>query len=401
MSKSSVLFCLPIVALLLAVPAAAQTNLHEYHNGVDYFFGNGTIPSNTTTYTRSFGSATSMGNFSGANENAVHGLGVQQDGFQAWNGQAGLTPSIVQPIGFSLMQFRRGGNFSQNTGTVVASAAWATSLPCNAPWFWIVTFTWGTTFTQTSTLSGASQNFAFSMRGETNQTVGNQNYWTGSGNERNINTGGLSFIEDTVANVAGQLIGAQEWSHSYFQVDAFQRTNRDPSGATSGSFGFDTASVGTGGLHTRSANSIMNPGAPADAQAIRHVAAQQAGTGNEVVLSLLAAQPFGGGLTADASGTFTLPAGDGRTTNLVADPILTNLGLSLSTVLTTGGSLAPLTGDVGVSGVAQTIPLDLSLVNVAPALQPLCVSVQSISISISLFPPSFCLVFSSFAFYID
>ncbi|MEQ8765713.1 MAG: hypothetical protein RL885_17445 [Planctomycetota bacterium] len=375
------------IAIAFCVPAHAQTNQQAFSNGVDYFFGNTVVPpTNTTTFTRTTPAHDpNTGNRSGGVEGSIHPIGVQQDGFQGWNGQAGVTPSVAQPLGFSLMQFRRGGNFSQATGTVVASAAWATSLPCNAPWFWIVTFTWGTTYTQTSTVLGSNQKFSFSMRGETNQTIGNQNYWTGSGNERNLNSGGISFLEDTIANSAFQLIGAQEWSHSWFTVDATTQTNRDPSGSTSGSFGFDTGTVGTGGTIIRSSNSLLNPGAPADASAIRHEANQQLTGTSNTVLSLIAAGNLGGGLTENASGTFVLPAGDGRRTNLVSDPVLTGLGLSLSIVLTTGGGLGGLTGDVGLSGSAQTIPLDNAAVQVPPALQPLTVFTQAIGIQLPAF----------------
>lgn len=385
--KKFVLFGLALVAVaFVAAPTFAQTNQQSYINGVDYFFGNIIVPpTNATTYTRSFGSATSIGNQSGGAETSVHGIGVQQDGFQAWNGQAGVTPSAAQPLGFSVMQFRRGGNFSQATGTVLASASWTTSLPCNAPWFWIVTFTWGTTFTQTSTANGASQNFAFSMRGEANQSIGNQNYWTGSGNERNLNSGGISFIEDTIVNFAGQLVGAQEWSHSYFQVDGSSQTNRDPSAGTSGSFGFDSGTVGTGGTIVRSSTSALNPGAPADASAIRHEANQQLTGISNTVISLITAPALGGGLREDAQGTFTLPAGDGRKTNLVADALLTNLGLSLSIVLTTGGGLGGLTGDVGLSGSAQTLSLNNAAVAVPPALQPVTICTQAVGIQLPSF----------------
>ncbi|MEQ8763803.1 MAG: hypothetical protein RL885_07745, partial [Planctomycetota bacterium] len=214
---------------------------------------------------------------------------------------------------------------------------------------------------------------------------GNQNYWTGSGNERNLNSGGISFLEDTVANSAFQLIGAQEWSHSYFQVDGFTQTNRDPSAGTSGSFGFDTATVGTGGTIIRSSTSAINPGAPADGSAFRVVANQQlTGTSNSTI-TLIAATNLGGGLTENASGTFTLPAGDGRQTNLVSDPLLTGLGLSLSIITSTGGGLGGLTGDVGLSGQAQTIALDNALVAVPPALQPLGVVTQTIGIQLPSF----------------
>ncbi len=400
--RKFILFGLALVAVaFVAAPTFAQTNQQEWHNGVDYFFGNTVVPpSNVTTFTRAFGSGTSIGNQSGGVETVSHPIGVQQGGFQAWNGQAGSTPSILQPLGFSLMEFRNGplNTFSQADGSVAALSSWATSLPCNAPWFWIVTFTWGTNFTQTSSAAGAKENFTFSMRGETNQSVGNQNYWTGSGNERNLNTGGVSFLEDTSINLAFQLVGAQEWSHNLFQVDASSQANRDPSsGSTFSVFGFDTASVGTGGTLFRSNTTTINPGLPADGFAIAHEANHQLTGISNTVISLITAQNLGGGLAADATGTFTLPAGDGRVTNLIADPLLTNLGLSLSIVFTTGGSLAGFTGDVGLSGSAQTLPLDLAAANVPAGLQPLGVCTQAVGIQL----PSFSFLTSGDDFRVD
>jgi hypothetical protein len=397
--RKFVLFGLALVAVaFVAAPTFAQTNQQSYGNGVDYFFFNIIVPpTNATIFTRSVGSATSIGNQSGGAEVGVHGIGVQQDGFQAWNGQAGATPSALQPLGFSLLAFERGGNFAPGSGTLVAIASWSTSLPCNAPWFWIVTFTWGTTFTQTSTVNGSKQNFAFHASGEANQAVANQNYWTGSGNERNLNSGGVSFITDTIVNFAGQLVGAQEWSHSYFQVDASSQTNRDPSAGTSGSFGFDSGTVGTGGTIIRSSTSAINPGSPADASAIRHQSnAQITGTPNTVI-SLITAPALGGGLREAGNGSFTLPAGDGRQTNLVADALLTNLGLSLSIVLTTGGALGGLTGDVGLSGQAQTISLNHAAVAVPPALQPVQIDTQAVGIQL----PSFSFLTSSDSFSVN
>ncbi len=368
----------------------AQANQQEYNNGVDFFFANTFIPTAATTYTRSFGSATSIGNQSGGAETVAHPIGVQQSGFQAWSGQAGSTPSISQPLGFSLMEFRRGGTFSQADGTVIALASWATSLPCNAPWFWIVTFTWGTTFTQTSSAAGATQNFTMSMRGEIKQSSGNQNYWTGSGDERNLNTGGISFIEDTIVSLAAQLVGAQEWNHSYFQVDGSSQTNRDPSAGAGGTFGFDPVSVGTGGTILRSNTSTINPGKPADAVAIAHEANHQLTGISNTVISLVTNRNQGGGLTADATGTFSL---SGRVTNLVADPFLTWLALAppFSFFLTTGGTFSPPTGDVGLSGSAQTIPLDLGSVNIPTSLLPLSINTQAIGIQL----PSFSFITSA------
>ncbi|MEQ8764632.1 MAG: hypothetical protein RL885_11940 [Planctomycetota bacterium] len=389
-----------IVLLGLQALAISQTNPQAYHNGVEYFFSNaallGGTPTNFTTATKSFGSATSIGGQSGGAETSVHPIGVQQDGFRAWNGQAGVTPSALQPIGFSLLEFRRGGTYSLNNGTVVATASWSTSLPCNAPWFWIVTFTWGTTFTQTATTLGAKQNFTFSVRGETQQSIGNQNYFAGSGNERNLNQSGLSFIEDNSLGFALHLPGNVELGHEYFQVDASSQANRDPSGA-SGTFGFDTASVGTGGTIFRTASSPRNPGAPADLFAIEHQAFQQLTGRVNSVFSLIAAPALGGGLAENASGSFSLIGLPNRRTNIVADSLLTAFGLKLPAFFQTGGGLQGLTGDVGLSGVAQTIPLDLSKVSLPPGLQPLKVVHQAVGVEI----PFYSVITSADSFILD
>lgn len=387
-----------IAFLLLSAwtSASAQTNRQVYHNGIDYFFANAVLPpSDFSTITRAFGSATSIGNRSGGAENAVHALGVQQDGIEAWTAQATTTPSLAQPLGFSLLELRRGGTWMQRTGSVVATGSWMTSLPCGAPWSWVVTFTWGTPYTQTSTQSGSRQGFAFSLRGETNQALVNQNYFLGSGNERNLNSGGLSFFEDTSVNLAYQLAGRQEWSQGYFQIDALNETNRDPSGALSAA-GFDTASIGTGGTRLRAANTTINPGKPSDRVSYFLQAEQQrTGTSNTSIL-LIAARNLGGGLTADARGSFGL-AGDGRRTNLISDPLLTAIGLDLPLAFSTGGVLTPLTGDIGRSGIAQTIPQDLSAVSIPASLQPLRVNTQALGIQL----PAFSVISNGDHFVID
>ncbi len=386
-----------LIALLGAGhECAAQTNRHVFHNGVDYFFSSPVMPPGPqTTLTRCFGSATSIGNQSGGTENATHGLGIQQDGFEAWTAQATSTPSTATRLGFSLLEFRRGGTYVHGSGTTVASGSWYTSLPCGAPWAWIVSFAWGTTYTQTASVSGSQQGFAFSLRGEPNQTIGNQNYFLGSGNERNLNTGGISFFEDTSANLAFQVAANQEWSHGYFQLDAVNEANRDPSGALS-AFGFDTATVGTSGTHLRAASTLLNPGSPPDGVSFFLQAdQQQTGTSNSSIL-LLAARGLGGGLSADAQGSFLLPS-DGRKTNLVSDPVLTGLALNLSLMLSTGGSLAPLTGDIGLSGLATTLPLDLAVVTVPAALQPLRINSQAVAIQL----PSFSVISNADRFDID
>ncbi|MEQ8767654.1 MAG: hypothetical protein RL885_27375 [Planctomycetota bacterium] len=385
-----------LVVILLAGSLLGQTNRQSFHNGVDYFFKSSVLPpTNVSTLARSFGSATSIGNASGGTEVSVHPIGIQQDGFEAWTAQATLTPSLTLPIGFSMLEFRRGGTFQGGTGTLVASTSWMTSLPCGAPWTWIVTFAWGTTFTQTATTAGAKQNFVFRLRGETNQALSNQNYFLGSGDERNLNSGGLSFFEDTSANVAFQVAGNQEWSHGYFQVDALSEVNRDPSGV-GGPRGFDSATVGTGGTHLRSSSTVINPGNPADRVSFFVQACQQnTGTSNSTIL-LLSARNLGGGLQADATGSMVLPA-DGRKTNLVTDPVLTTLGLNLSAALSTGGGLGGLTGDIGLSGVAQTLALDLSAVSVPTPLQPLAVNTQLIGVQL----PSFSVISNADRFDID
>ncbi|MEQ8768356.1 MAG: hypothetical protein RL885_30915, partial [Planctomycetota bacterium] len=351
--------------MLLAATASGQTNQRLAHNGVDYFFSSPVLPpTNTTTITRTFGSISCMGNRSGGGEALVHGIGTQQEAVEVWNGQAGATPTVARPIGFSMLEFRRGGNFRQSTGTVVFQTSWLTSLPCTAPWFWVVTLTWGTTFTQTSTAFGATDKMHFSLRGELNQTLSNQNYFTGSGNERNLNSGGFSFLEDTIANAALQTTGAQEWSNSYYQVDAAIDSGRDPSGSSLGL----SLDFGTGGAWLRPNNTSVNPGVPPDAFAFQHESLQQLNGRPQTMITLITTPQLAGGFSASASGTFLLPANDGRVTNLVSDPVLTGLGLALSTLLTTGGNLSPFTGDTGLSGVANTIPLDLSAVTVPPPL---------------------------------
>ncbi len=362
---------------ILAMSLGAQTNSRPLHNGIEYFFQNTVVPpSNVTTITRSFGSVSNMANLSGASEGAIHPIGVQQDAFDAWSGQAGGAPSVARPLGFSLLEFRRGGTFLQATGTVVATTSWAASLPCAVPWIWLVTFTWGTTFTHTATASGSAQRFHFSVRGELNQSLGNQNYFTGSGNERNLNSGGISFLEDTSTNLAIQLVSNQEWSPSYYQVDALTEAGRDPSGMGLG-FGID---FGTGGRLHRSASTSINPGQPRDGLSFQHKALQQLNGRPQTMITLLTAPQLGGGFAPDGAGSFVLPANDLRTTNLIADPVLTNLGLSLATVLTTGGVLGGVTGDTGLSGVANTLQLDLTMVSVPPALMPFHAFGQSFAI---------------------
>lgn len=371
----------------VGAPTMAQTNFDGHHNGIEYFFFNPiTPPTNTTTVTRAYASASSIGNESGGAEGNVHQLGAQQDGFEAWNGQAGLGPGSGSfPLGFSLMGMRRGTSFAQANGTFVAAASWVTSLPCSAPWFWIVTFGWSTAFTQTAS-SGPAQTFYSHIRGETSQTIANQNYFTGSGNERNLNTGGISFIEDTGLGTAFQLIGRQEWSTGIYSADGKNVFGRDPSGTAAG-FGVD---YGTGGMTLRTASTATNPGNPKDAAKIRHRANQNL-LGIPVVMQSLLTSPTtpgpGGLTTSNPAGNLALPAFDGRTTNVTPDAILTGLGLGLAILTKTGGALGGLTGDVGLSGTAHTITTPLGGVGVPPALSPITVQAQAISITAGLFGP--------------
>lgn len=370
----------------LCQTSVAQTNPQPWHNGVEYFFFNPILPpTNATTITRCFGTLSSIGNVSGAVEGNVHPMGVQQDGFEAWNGQAGLgAGSGSFPLGFSLMAFRCGGTFSQGTGTFVAAASWLTSLPCSAPWFWIVTFGWGTAFTQTPSAGPATKNFYVHIRGEVKQTILNQNYFTGSGNERNLNTGGISFLEDTLLGTAFQLVGPQEWSPSYYQLDMAEKGGRDPSGAGAG-FGLDFGTGSCGPI--RDAATTKNPGQPKDAIAMRLIANQQLLGISVVTLTLISSPATGGGVSTNGAGGIVLPAGDGRSTNLIPDGVLFPLGLSLSILFKTGGALGGITGDVGLSGVATTISVDLSGVVVPAALRPIFVLGQAISITQGQFGP--------------
>jgi hypothetical protein len=374
-----------LAVAFVGVPAFAQTNPEPHHNGVEYFFFNPIVPpTNATTITRCFGSVSSIGALSGGSEGNTHPYGVQQDGFEAWNGQAGPGAGAGSfPLGFSLMAFRCGTSFAQSNGTFVAAASWVTSLPCSAPWFWIVTFGWGTAFTHTPTSGSMAtlKNFYVHIRGETSQTIANQNYFTGSGNERYLNTGGISFLEDTLLGTAFQLVGAQEWSPSYYTQDAHNTIGRDPSGGTAG-FGLD---FGTGGKQLRSGSTSINPGAPKDSAAIQHQANQNLNGIAMVMQTILTSPQTGGGLDGNGTGGIVLPAGDGRAMNLKPDAILTGLSLSLSIVMKTGGALGGITGDVGLSGTATTIPVNLSGVSGPPALQPIRVRAQAFSVQSGLF----------------
>lgn len=60
-----------VAALSVADPTFAQANQQQYNNGVVYFFANTFVPTSATTYTRSFGSATSIGNRSGGAPHSV------------------------------------------------------------------------------------------------------------------------------------------------------------------------------------------------------------------------------------------------------------------------------------------------------------------------------------------
>lgn len=321
-----VLFVVAVVATL-SVPAFAQNaNPYNYLNGVDYFFFNINVPpKNGDIAYRCFPSSCLYGSKSGGIEGGLaHNEAVQDEGFVLWNGQAGTLPGTSAPLGFSLMLFRTQQGTCVLQGAVPTcglsgGASWSTSLPCAAPWFWIITFTWTTPLTLPTCANPkpgvtAGGNLIVGVSGELNQTIANQNYYTGSGNERNLTAGGLSYFFDGTTSGVFQLVGAQEWSHRLFTADAVARTGRHPSATAPAPKVLD---FGTGGFTLRQAGSKYGAG---DAGKFRTYDSQDAGG---LILSLITCGFFGDFITPQGG----LPV-SGRAFDIVTDPC-TSISLSV------------------------------------------------------------------------
>lgn len=336
-----VLFVVAVVATL-TVPAFAQNaNPYNYLNGVDYFFFNINLPPKDGDIAyRCFPSSCLYGANSSVFETSLgapaHNQALQNEGFVLWNGQAGTLPGFSAPLGFSLILFRtqQGDCVLQTAPTCGASfgASWSTSLPCAAPWFWIITFTWVTPLTIPTcanpkpgyqvqgplggTGTGLGGNLLVGVAGENSQTIANQNYFTGSGNERNLNPGGISYFFDGTTFGVFQLVGAQEWSHTLFNTDATARSGRHPSATALPPKVLD---FGTGGFTIRKGNSPYGKG---DAAKFRTYDSQdyaQAGLPTQNFnYALITCGVFGDFITPNAG--ITVPAGDGRRFDIVTDP---------------------------------------------------------------------------------
>jgi hypothetical protein len=337
-----VLFVVAVVATL-TVPAFAQNaNSYNYLNGVDYFFFNINLPpKNGDIAYRCFPSSCLYGSRSSTIEATPHNEALQNEGFILWNGQAGTPPGLSAPLGFSLILFRtqQGDCVLQTAPTCGASfgASWSTSLPCAAPWFWIITFTWVTPLTIPTcanpkpgyqvqgplggTGTGLGGNLLVGVSGENNQTIANQNYFTGSGNERNLNPGGISYFFDGTTFGVFQLVGAQEWSHTLFNTDATARTGRHPSATAAAPKILD---FGTGGFSIRQACSPYGKG---DAAKFRTYDSQDAGAGFNY--ALLTCGVFGDFISPNLG--ITVPSGDGRRFDIVTDPC-TGISLQIPVV---------------------------------------------------------------------
>jgi hypothetical protein len=325
-----VLFVVAVVATLSVSAFAQNANPYNYLNGVDYFFFNINVPpKNGDIAYLCFPSACLYGSSSSpATEGAApHGEAVQDEGFVLWNGQAGTAPGTSAPLGFSLILFRTQQGTCVLQGAVPTcglsgGASWSTSLPCAAPWFWIVTFTWSTPLTLPTCAnpkpgSVAGGNLIVGVAGELNQTVANQNYFTGSGNERNLNAGGISFFFDGTSSGVFQLVGAQEWSHRLFTRDAVARTGRHPSATAAAPKVLD---FGTGGFTLRQAGSKYGAG---DAGKFRTYDFQDTGG---IVIDLITCGFFGDFITPNAG--FPVPGTDPRAFDIVTDPC-TSISLSV------------------------------------------------------------------------
>lgn len=356
--------------VVAAVPAMSQTNPNPLNNGTEYFFGNVIPPTfSSNKGTKCYPSVAMIGNQSDPQEGNTHGLGMQTDGFQLWNGNAGPGAGTgAHPLGIALFQWRSGngpGSWMTAAGTPIGSGSWFTSLPCSAPWFWIVTFTWLTPFTiQPTTVP--TGNVYYTTQGEPNQAVNNQNYFTGSGNERNTNTGGFSYWEDTVVGTSFQLVGTQTWSTVIFFLDGLNQWCRNPSGViglglTCGSGGYTIHSA-SGGLITP------------DIAANQVTANQQLDGIPEETITIVSCADTGGSLTYGPGNS--VPA-DPRNFNILGDPTCFPLGLNLIFLLKTGALNSGT--DVGLSGTAQTIAFPYGF-SVPPAIAPAEVLYQSIGL---------------------
>jgi hypothetical protein len=364
-----VLFVVAVVATM-AIPAFAQNaNPYNYLNGVDYFFFNINLPpKNGDIAYRCFPSACLYGSSSAPTETTAHNEALQNEGFVLWNGQAGTPPGTSAPLGFTLILFRT------QQGTCVLGPAptcglsigtsWSTSLPCAAPWFWIVTFTWSSPLTIPTCANPlpsvtAGGNLLVGVAGENSQTIANQNYFTGSGNERNLNGGGLSYFSDGTTGGVFQLVGQQEWSHRLFMTDAVGRAGRHPSATAAAP---KTLDFGTGQFTIRQAGSPYGIG---DAAKLRSYDSQDAGVG--FLYDIITCGFFGDFITPN--GGLPVPTADPRAFDIVTDPC-TGISLQIPVVF----KLLP-----GAGPYYET-PFEVPIPNFGGVLIP--VVVQNIQINI-------------------
>lgn len=363
-----------LVCGLFAVPATAQDSTMWYHNGAEYFFFNINVPPHdgdgairclpSVAFFGDSNGRAAGGPGSGPAHEPLHGPGMDANRFRIESGQAGTVKPLSAPIGASLMEFRQQSScLPRGTGTagLLAAAGWTGSLPCAAPWFWIITFTWGTTFGIPTASTGPNR-LLYTHAGELSQTNANQNYFVGSGNERNLSGGGYSYFQDGTATNNGtlngfQLIARQEWYHQATYLDDQLEHGRDPSGTAGPPLDF-----GTGGKTIRAAGSPYGAG---DSSAWYLQDGASTGTNAFTAITLIS----GSGLSFGALvGPNSLGIPQGRTMDLLADPI-TGIGLSLPGFLvnittTHGGTGSTFNAPAGASlGAGIQLPITHQSVN--------------------------------------
>lgn len=311
-------FALVLCAFVVA-PAMAQDSTLWYSNGNEYFFFNvNTPPKNGDRAIRCFPSVALFGDSNGPAHEPAHGPGLDQRRFRISRAQAGTVKPNTAPIGASLIEFRQQATcapIGAGTAGLIGQTSWAGSLPCAVPWVWTITFTWTSPFGIPTVASGPNR-LVYSDSGELNQTIANQNYFSGSGNERNLSPGGYSFFQDGTATNNGvpvnfQLVAAQEWAHTTAYVDNILTLGRDPSGAAG--FPLD---YGTGGKTIRSAGSPYGAG---DNTSWYIQDGASTGTNNVLGAVLISGSALFGLGPYVGPNTFPLP--QGRTGDLVPDPL--------------------------------------------------------------------------------
>lgn len=307
-----------VLCALVATPAMAQDASLWYNNGNEYFFFNvNTPPKNGDRAIRCFPSVALFGDSNGPTHETAHGPGLDQRQFRISRGQAGTIKPNTAPIGASLLEFRQQASCipinGASTAGLLGAIGWTGSLPCAAPWIWTVTFTWTSPFGIPTVASGPNR-LVYTDSGELNQTIANQNYFSGSGNERNLSPGGYSFFQDGTATNNGvpngfQLIARQEWAHSTDYLDNITTIGRDASAGAGPPLDF-----GTGGKTIRNSGGAYGPG-DSSAWYIQ----DGASTGTNSVLGAVLIS--GSGLLGTFVGPNTLGIPQGRTMDLVPDPI--------------------------------------------------------------------------------